>query len=62
MCKPSSSWIPWGGGECPEPADTLVTCRLRDGRKIRSRLAGSLDWSHPDDPTDIVAYRLHENN
>jgi len=27
---PTDGWIPWNGGRCPVPGDTLVEVELRD--------------------------------
>lgn len=61
------SWIPWNGGECPVPEATLVDVKHRDGKAYIKILAGhgvTEDWSHEDNPRDIIEYRIHneQNN
>ena len=59
------NWIPWKGGECPVPKDTLVEVKRRNGETY-SRPAGCLDWKHSKGPyssnkpysSDIIAYRI----
>lgn len=52
-------WIPWGGGECPVPADVLVKCKLKSGHVMIPVPAKSLMWRHlNDDGCNIIAYRV----
>ena len=55
-----NEWIPWNGGECPVPHDQIVQWMLRDGSKpsILGHAAGPRTWSHDNDPSDIIAYRV----
>lgn len=55
-------WIPWNGGRCPVPEDTLVEVKLRDVA-IEEDMEGEaicFEWRHePGFPeSDIVAYRV----
>jgi hypothetical protein len=54
-------WIPWHGGQCPVPGDTLVDYQTRNGTSsTRSELPENLRWTHSNwnNPSDITAYRL----
>ena len=64
-------WIPWEGGECPVPPETLVDVEFRNGvRRERSSAwvwssnLGPSDndlWKHEGNPDcHIIAYRLHK--
>jgi hypothetical protein len=58
------TWIPWLGGDCPVPADTLVDVKWNNGAVSRSAPAGLYARSAPDlwqrqsKGGLIVAYRL----
>ncbi len=59
---PTDGWIPWNGGRCPVPGDTLVEVELRDVA-IEEDIEGEaicFEWRHePEFPeSDIVAYRI----
>lgn len=54
-----SDWIKWSGGECPVSADAFVSIECKDGQEF-CRNAGIFDWTHTDNPGDIIAYRLHK--
>lgn len=45
----------WSGGANPVP-DRAVEYVRRDG-KTHFRVSNALDWSHRDQPSDIVSYR-----
>lgn len=49
-------WIKWHGGECPEPPDTLVKVRLRNGTVGPIRAAGTYMWNHIGGCGDIMEY------
>lgn len=57
-------WKPWTGGECPVPIGTLVDVKHRDGglySKTPAMGGGYADdWNHIEHPSDIIAYRFHE--
>ena len=55
--KSYSTWIKWGGGECPVPPDTFVEVKLRKGAVTGPSTASSYEWDHDDDGGDIVEYR-----
>ena len=54
------SIIPWGGGECPVPADTKVCVYMRGGAVSRHGTAFTWSWEHyyKGDTSDIIAYRI----
>ncbi|SFI15220.1 hypothetical protein [Albimonas pacifica] len=59
-------WIPWEGGECPVPPETLVQIRCRsagppsEGEDIAE--AANWFWGRGRKPAfyDLIAYRLHK--
>lgn len=66
-----SEWIEWSGGECPVVKNTLVDVKTRDDDFGTFLLAGTKnylpeseggataeDWSHTEEPGDIIAYRV----
>jgi len=61
-----SDWIEWNGGECPVEPGTIVDVKNRDGAifelvfAMKSELAN--DWRNLDFPSDIVAYRVHNQD
>jgi len=53
-------WIPWAGGKCPVPPDTLVDVKVKPRHEVMyRRFARNLEWSH-DDPwcNHIDFYRI----
>lgn len=56
--KQTDGWIPWTGGECPVPGDTVVDVELRNGERFFDRESGYWDWRHSDLALDIIAYRV----
>lgn len=56
-----SEWIPWPGGECPVATETLVEVRFDDPLNTeRTYAARSLRWTHRNGNSDIIAYRIVE--
>lgn len=69
-------FIPWYGGEMPVPRGTMVHVKLRSGKEVIctagyhpsskqfKRLSDNwlyaTDWSHDNEPGDIVAYRVYD--
>lgn len=54
----SEGWIPWHGGECPVPRDTMVDVQWRDGlASTRASLAGNVRWVHLGNNADVLLYR-----
>jgi hypothetical protein len=55
-------FIPWHGGECPVAEGTVVDMLFRDGIIHGWRAIGrhATWWSHMNDATDVVAYRIHK--
>lgn len=58
LAAPTDGWIEWRGGRQPEPDDTLVHVRYRDGNESAAFEASSYSWSNYDVGSDIIAYRL----
>ncbi len=72
----NDSFIPWHGGEMPVPRGTMVHVKLRSGKEVIctagyhpsskqfKRLSDNwlyaTDWSHDNEPEDIVAYRVYD--
>jgi hypothetical protein len=52
------AFIEWLGGTCPVSEDTMVECKLRDGR-VFANLASDVSWEHREQESsvDIVGYR-----
>lgn len=62
LAAKNDGWIEWGGGEYPPVStNTVVDVRLRCGSVTARQLAGAMNWQSnaPDEPGDIIAYRLH---
>lgn len=57
---PTDGWIPWNGGMCPVPGDTLVEARFRKGATVATAPACEWEWElSPTFPeSDTVAYRV----
>ena len=63
LCQPlqtPATPIPWNGGECPVGPDTWVVVEYRNGHRVLSLYAGSLEWSHSEKIDDIVGYWILE--
>lgn len=69
LAAKNDGWIEWGGGECPVEEGALVDVKYRDGvikKGLRALIANSgrsasrLFWVKDNIPTDIIAYRLHQ--
>jgi len=58
-----SSFVPWAGGDCPVPPDTLVTAVLRNGMVVFGKpvLASQLNWSAGSEEYNIVNYRVESS-
>jgi hypothetical protein len=58
----SDGRIPWNGGRCPVPGDTLVEVELREGgcEEWMKNRAIHFEWGHDEEfpKSDIVAYRI----
>ncbi len=52
-----TSWIPWGGGECPVNDYSWVEVKTRSGFMCADE-AGLYIWDHRADPYDIMFYRV----
>lgn len=50
--------IPWGGGDCPVLADTVVEVTLRSGQRVTAGPAEEFAWYHNGENSDIVSYRV----
>lgn len=53
-----TDWIEWQGGECPLASGLKHEVRFRDGRIVKDDTPETWIWSHGDDYTDIVAFRI----
>ena len=58
----NDGWIPWAGGDCPVPGDTLVEAEDRNGRVYLPAHAAGFRWDHYGWGTDIVRYRIVQTN
>jgi len=52
-------WIEWGGGSQPV-GNGRIDLKLRDGLVTRGMPAEYCEWSHDNRHTDIIAYRVIE--
>lgn len=57
----SDGWIEWGGGEMPVSPESVVDVRWRAGGKMTVE-AGGRSWAHDGRFSDIIAYRVIEND
>jgi hypothetical protein len=49
--------IEWSGGECPVADNTNVVVWFRSqDEEVDTQNSDDLDWSHTNDPRDIIAY------
>lgn len=63
LAAKNDGWIEWGGGEYPPVStNTVVDVKLRCGSVTVRQPAGIVNWrsNAPDEPGDIIAYRLHQ--
>lgn len=63
LAAKNDGWIEWGGGEYPPVStNTVVDVKLRCGSVTVRQPAGVMNWrsNSPDEPGDIIAYRLHQ--
>ena len=63
----NDAWIEWGSGECPvdglfSDTDYVIEVKFRAGNTQRSSRADSYSWEQHERPTDIIAYRVIEND
>ncbi|UCQ42997.1 hypothetical protein [Edwardsiella piscicida] len=58
----TDGWIEWKGGEMPVERGTLVDLMFRSYGKqaYLCCIAGNYFWHHDGDGSDIIAYRLHQ--
>lgn len=56
-------WITWTGGNCPVPNETPVSVRLRDDNEkcTLDGIADDFGWANRSCGSDIVAYKIKEN-
>ena len=52
-------YVEWRGGDCPVSGDTVVECKLRDGRVFKN-LASDVSWEHwkHESSVDVIGYRV----
>jgi hypothetical protein len=56
-----SEWIEWKGGECPVPAGTAVSVRIRLFPAVSTHGdAQTLDWRNDGGLTNIVSYKVEK--
>lgn len=56
-------FIPWNGGEMPVPGNVVVDLKFRGGGVTREPAGAShYYWKHDGDGSDIVAYKVIEEN
>jgi hypothetical protein len=55
-----SDWIEWNGEVCPVFPDVKVDIKIRSGKILEDFPAGNLGWSNRGERTDIVSYRIRE--
>jgi len=58
----NDGWIEWGGGNCPVPRDLKVEVRARNDQRSIWDKPHLWDWSHTDNGSDIIAYRVIDND
>lgn len=58
----NDGWIEWGGGDCPISEKDTVEVLSRNGKKATLSRAHTWDWTHIDSGSDIIAYRVIEND
>ena len=51
-------WMKWGGGKRPVSSGSMVNFVARGDVVILAGDAGSIEWHHCGDESDIIAYRL----
>jgi hypothetical protein len=54
-----SDFTEWLGGDCPVSENTMVECKLRDGR-VFANIASDVSWEHRklESSVDVVGYRV----
>ncbi|NIG20566.1 DUF551 domain-containing protein [Pantoea sp. Al-1710] len=59
----NDGWIDWGGGKCPVADDAVIEVQLRNGEVINHLCETKiLIWADRGMGTDIIAYRVIEND
>ncbi|MFY0403324.1 hypothetical protein ACOMDP_11880 [Pantoea dispersa] len=58
----NDGWIEWKGGRCPVSANDNVEIKLRDGGSCEGPGAHILNWANRGFQSDIIAYRVIEND
>ncbi|HHT9074203.1 TPA: hypothetical protein ACT5CI_002892 [Edwardsiella tarda] len=58
----NNGWIEWKGGEMPVNFATMVDLKLRSGGKLYGVRAENYTWRDRQAISDIVAYRLHQED
>ena len=54
----AGGWMKWDGGTRPVSSDSIVDFIVREDVVILVGSADSLDWQHCGEESDIIAYRL----
>jgi hypothetical protein len=58
----SDGWVEWHGRDCPVDPGVRVETKGRDGNSLGSRLAEGWSWKHLGNTSDIIAYRIIEED
>ena len=54
----AGGWMKWEGGKRPVPSDSMVNFVARGDVVILVGIAGSIEWHHCGEESDIIAYRI----
>lgn len=58
----NDGWIEWGGGSRPVDSDALVEVKFRAVDCMLALDAWEFNWNHYGNASDIIAYRVIEND
>lgn len=58
----NDGWIEWGGGRRPVDEEAFVEVKFKDGEYRLALEAWEFDWNHYGNNSDIIAYRVIEND
>lgn len=58
----TTEWVKWSGGktagDAPVSDDVVVGVRLRDGTEMKPFPSEGIIWTHYQQSTDVVEYRI----
>ena len=60
LAAKKDGWIDFGGGECPVSASEMVDVIFGHGGRMSTNIADCWRWNHNGTDSDIIAYRLHQ--